>query len=191
MFSRISHSQQSRWGWLASGPLDPPSWRQDDICFSPGIGTLSQLLWPFRGNWEGHHTISQLPQHSWVHLDESFRLVYVQLKCSPTSSSSINGMLSLCWTSPIVCGAWDSWESVLPVALHITPHIHFRRSLAYFTPTLHDQTAFLNSCVSPAPAAIFLLQLSLLGSSLLLFAGFLPPPAYSIGPFFSLEEVIP
>lgn len=45
-------------------------------------------------------------------------------------------------------------------------------------------------CVSPAPAAIFLLYLNLLGSSLLLFAGFLPPPACLVGPFFSLEEVI-
>ena len=116
---------------------------------SPSIGNLSQLLWLFRDNWEGHCTISQLPQYLWVHLDESYRLVYVQFKCSSTSSSSINGMSSLCWTSPVAYGAWDSWESVLPVTLHITPQIHSRWSLAYFTPTLHDQTAFLNSmCVS-------------------------------------------
>lgn len=49
----------------------------------------------------------------------------------------------------LLCVDHEILESVLPVAFHITPHIHFRRSLAYFTPTLHDQTAFLNSmCVS-------------------------------------------
>lgn len=88
---------------------------------SPSIGNLSQLLWLFRDNWEGHCTISQLPQYLWVHLDESYRLVYVQFKCSPTSSSSISGMSSLCWTSSVVCGAWDSWVSITSHPSHHSP----------------------------------------------------------------------